>query len=98
MSTKDKYLDYKEKMDSVVNDTVLSRWGMYTQDERYKNDTMKMINQIKNDMKINDKQAAYMLYYLVSNNITDYDRAKEDMKIDKNFEMYQKHKKMNRGK
>ena len=74
-------------MDAIPNDTVLSRWGMYTQDERYREDTARMVKKIQEDMKINNDQAYYMLYYMVSNNIS-YDRAKEDMKVDERFEMY----------
>ena len=82
------YLKYKNKMDRLPNDTVLSRWGMYTQDKRYKDYTASIVNMIKQDMHINTDQAYYMLYYMVSNNITDYERAKEDMYVDENFEIY----------
>ena len=83
-----RYLEYKNKMDRVPNDTVLSRWGMYTQDKRYKDYTASIVNMIKQDMHINTDQAYYMLNYMVSNNITDYERAKEDMYVDENFEIY----------
>lgn len=83
-----RYLEYKNKMDRVPNDTVLTRWGMYTQDKRYKDYTASIVNMIKQDMHINTDQAYYMLYYMVSNNITDYERAKEDMYVDENFEIY----------
>src|SRR5690554_1607351 len=84
------YLKYKNKMDRVPNDTVYTRWGMYTQDKRYKDYTASIAKMIMDDMGINSDQAYYMLYYMVSNNITDYDRAKEDMYIDENFEIYRK--------
>lgn len=83
-----KYLNYKNKMDKLPNDTVLSRWGMYTHDKRYKDETAKIVKMIMDDMKINSDQAYYMLYYMVSNNITDYERAKADMYVDENFEIY----------
>jgi hypothetical protein len=86
------YLKYKNKMDKLPNDTILSRWGMYSQDKRYKNDTAVIVKMIMVDMNINTDQAYYMLYYMVSNDIDNYDRAKEDMKVDKNFEMYSKKK------
>lgn len=91
MSSKEvekEYLKYKSFMDSVPNDTVYRRWGMYTHDPRYKDETARIVNMIKKDMNINTDQAYYMLYYMVSNNITDYERAKRDMYIDENFEMY----------
>jgi transcriptional regulator with XRE-family HTH domain len=82
------YLKYKNKMDKLPNDTVLSRWGMYSWDERYRDETARIAKLIEKDMNINTKQAYYMLYYMVSNNITDYERAKEDMYVDENFEIY----------
>ena len=82
------YLKYKNKMDRLPNDTVYTRWGMYSQDKRYKDYTASMVKMIMDDMHINTDQAYYMLYYMVSNNITDYERAKSDMYIDENFEMY----------
>ena len=82
------YLKYKEKMDNLPNDTVLTRWGMYSQDKRYRDETARIAKMIEDDMHINSKQAHYMLYYMMSNNIEDYERAKSDMYIDENFEMY----------
>ena len=82
------YLKYKNKMDRIPNDTVYTRWGMYTQDKRYKDYTASIVKMIMDDMKINSDQAYYMLYYMVSNNITDYERAKSDMYVDENFEIY----------
>lgn len=84
------YLKYKNKMDKLPNDTVMNRWGMYSRDERYRDETARIVNLIMNDMKINTKQAYYMLYYMVSNNITDYERAKADMYVDENFEIYKR--------
>lgn len=84
------YLKYKNYMDSKPNDTVYRRWGMYTHDKRYKDYTASIVKMIMDDMGINENQAYYMLYYMVSNNITDYERAKRDMYIDENFEMYKR--------
>jgi len=85
-----KILEYKNYMSTKPNDTVYSRWGMYTQDNRYKDYTASIVNMIKQDMHINTDQAYYMLYYMVSNNITDYERAKKDMYVDENFEIYRR--------
>lgn len=93
MSKEDKvanaFQNYNNKMESLENDTVLSRWGMYTQDERYKDDTANMVNMIKDDMQINTDQAYYLLYFMVSNN-EDYLSAKEQMEVDELFEIYSK--------
>lgn len=85
-----KYLEYKNYMDTKPNDTVYRRWGMYTHDPRYKDYTMSIVEMIMNDMNINVDQAYYMLYYMVSNNITDYERAKRDMQVNENFEIYKR--------
>ncbi len=82
-----KILEYKNYMATKPNDTVHSRWGMYTHDKRYKDYTASIVKMIMDDMKINDDQAYYMLYYMTSNDI-DYERAKRDMMVDPNFEIY----------
>ena len=84
------YLKYKNYMDTKPNDTVFRRWGMYTHDPRYKEYTAEIVKLIMDDMGINSDQAYYMLYYMVSNNITDYERAKADMYVDENFEIYKR--------
>ena len=83
-----KILEYKNYMSTKPNDTIYSRWGMYTQDNRYKDYTASIVKMIMDDMDINEDQAYYMLYYIISNDIDDYERAKRDMKVDVNFEMY----------
>ena len=83
-----KISEYKNYMATKPNDTVLTRWGMYTHDPRYKDYTASIVKMIMDDMQINSDQAYYMLYYMVSNNIEDYERAKRDMMVDKNFEIY----------
>lgn len=87
------YLKYRNKMNRLPNDTVYTRWGMYCHDKRYKDYTASIVKMIMDDMQINSDQAYYMLYYMVSNNITDYERAKADMYVDENFEIYK-----NKGK
>ena len=83
-----KILEYKDYMATKPNDTVLRRWGMYTHDKRYKDYTASIVKMIMDDMKINEDQAYYMLYYMVSNDLDDYELAKRDMMVDKNFEIY----------
>ena len=84
------YIEYKNYMAEKPNDTVLTRWGMYTHDTRYKDYTASIVKMIKDDMQINDDQAYYMLYYMVSNNIDDYELAKRDMMVDEKFEIYRR--------
>jgi hypothetical protein len=84
------YLKYRNYMNTKPNDTVYRRWGMYTHDPRYKEYTAEIVKLIMDDMGINSDQAHYMLYYMVSNNITDYERAKADMIVDEKFEIYKR--------
>ena len=86
----DEYLDYKNFMAEKPNDTVLTRWGMYTHDERYKDYTASIVKMIMDDMNINEDQAYYMLYYMVSNDLDDYELAKRDMMVDEKFEFYKR--------
>ena len=95
MSSKEverEYLKYLNYMNTKPNDTVYRRWGMYTHDPRYKDYTASIVKMIMDDMQINSDQAYYMLYYMVSNNITDYERAKRDMYVDETFEIYKNKK------
>ena len=85
-----KILGYKNYMATKPNDTVLTRWGMYTHDERYRDYTASIVKMIMDDMQINENQAYYMLYYMVSNNIDDYELAKRDMMVDEKFEIYRR--------
>ena len=82
-----KILEYKNYMATKPNDTVHKRWGMYTHDARYKDYTASIVKMIMDDMKINTDQAYYMLHYIVSNDL-DYERAKRDMMVGPNFEIY----------
>ena len=83
------YTDYNDKMITVVNDTTMERWGMLTRDKRYRNRTAQLVRLIKKDLKINDNAAYFVAYYMHKNQL-DYKEVKEQMKVDKNFEMYQK--------
>ncbi len=85
-----KILEYKNFMAIKSNDTVLTRWGMYTHDPRYKDYTASVVKMIKDDMQINDDQAYYMLFYMVSNDLDDYELAKRDMMVDEKFEIYKR--------
>ena len=90
LNVTDKYVEYKDYMAKKPNDTVLTRWGMYTHDDRYKDYTASIVKMIKDDMQINEDQAYYMLFYMVSNDLDDYDLAKDDMMVDEKFEYYKR--------
>ncbi len=82
---------YIDKMSTKPNDTVNTRWGMYTHDKRYKDDTAKMVRVIQKDLRINNKQAYYFLYIMTTNNLT-YEQTKEQLMSNQLFEMYRKRK------
>lgn len=69
------------------NDTVFSRWGMLTQDERYQDNTQKIRQFIQDDMKISEKQSYYFLYFMTQNKMT-YQQTKEEMLTNADFEKY----------
>lgn len=89
--------DDKTFLNKDINDTTLSDWGYLTyhkEDEiydskraKYRDDTARMVKYISKDMKVNNKQAQYMLYYMLSNDLT-YFEAKEQMYVDPLFEIY----------
>ena len=85
---------FKNRAWRVKNDTIYSRWGMLTQDDRYRNQTDKIKNFIRTDLKISDDQAYYFLYYMTTNKKT-YAQAKIDLLGNIEFEDYDKKK---RGK
>lgn len=93
-----KFEEYKKKTANVTgdNDTVLSDWGYMTAakikkgDEKgkfYKNENLKMVKSIKKDMKLNNDQAFYMLWYMRKYKVN-YLQAKEDMVSDEYFNIY----------
>lgn len=92
LKVENKYSNYNQEMNKVKNDTVYSRWGMLTQDKRYKNKTAEVVQFIKKDMKLKDDQAYYVLWFMHTNNLS-YRQTKEQFKTDKNFERYRKVKK-----
>ena len=71
------------------SESVYQGWGYRTQDRRVRDHTAKYVKKIQNDMGINNDQAYFMLYYMTENNIS-YERAKADMMVNKEFELYAK--------
>ena len=66
-------------------------WGMYTHDDRYKDDTMRIVKQIQNNLNISNDQAFYFFYIMVQYNKT-YDEVKRELLSSKEFEMYDANK------
>jgi len=89
LKVENKYSNYNQEMIKVKNDTVYSRWGMLTQDKRYKNKTAEVVQFIKKDMKIKDDQAYYVMWFMHTNNLS-YRQTKEQLMTDSNFEKYRK--------
>lgn len=83
--------DYVDRTKSIKNDTVYSRWGMLTRDERYQAETEKYVNYIRKTFGLSNDQAHYFLYMMISNNLT-FDEAREQLLTSESFEMYDKNK------
>ena len=80
---------YSQKIRNAENKSIYSNWGLFTQDNRYKDDTMRIVQSIKKREKINSKQAFYFLYFMQSNGLT-YKQTREQLMSNKEFEMYAK--------
>lgn len=90
------FVKYKDKVDNAINDTVYSKWGMFTNDKRYKDDTAKMAKMIGKQHNLSNDQSYFFVYMMLQYNMS-YDTAKKELLSSKEFEMYDKNKKM-RGK
>ena len=84
----DNYVDY---IKTRKNDTVYSRWGMLTHDERYQDVTERYVNYIRKTFNLSNDQAYYFLYMMISNNMT-FEEAREQLLTSEQFEMYDKNK------
>lgn len=82
---------YINDMSTKKNDTVNTRWGMYTHDKRYKDNTAKTVRIIQRDLRINNKQAYYFLYIMTTNGLT-YEQTKQQLMSNQQFEMYRRRK------
>lgn len=80
---------YIEEMKRLENDTVYSNWGMYTSDKRYEDRSMRMVYEIKKDLKLNEKQSYYALFLMTEYDVS-YEQVKEMIKTDPNFELYKR--------
>jgi len=83
--------DHKDYLYKQENDTVYSNWGMYTHDDRYKDDTMRVVKQIQDNLRISNDQASYFFYIMVQYNKS-YDEVKRELLSSKEFEMYDANK------
>lgn len=89
VNTINKYIKTSRK---IKNDTTLSRWGMLTQDERYRDNTVRMTNYLKQHFNLTEDQSYYFLYYMASNNKT-YEEARKELLSNRDFEEYDSRKK-----
>jgi hypothetical protein len=94
-----KGLNYKRKSISIVvdldvnyfrgleNNTVYSQFGMITQDKRYKDKTMKVVQSIQKDTGCNEKQSFYLLWFMFESGMS-YEEAKRELLSSKKWEIY----------
>ena len=85
---------YVSDVKKIKNDTVYSKWGMLSQDDRYKDDTARIVKHLQLKHKLSNDQAYYFIYTMLQGNMT-YTEAKRQLLTNKEFEMYDKKK---RGK
>src|SRR5690554_2341084 len=83
--------NYAERTKTIKNDTVYSRWGMLTRDERYRDETEKYVNYVRKTFGLSNDQAHYFVYMMISNNLT-FEEAREQLLTSEQFEMYDKNK------
>lgn len=83
--------DYVDRTKSIKNDTVYSRWGMLTNDERYRDETEKYVNYVRKTFGLSNDQAYFFVYMMISNNLT-FEEAREQLLTSESFEMYDKNK------
>ena len=76
--------DYFKKLE---NDTVYSRFGMITQDKRYKDRVMRTVQAIQTDTDCNEKQSFYLLWFMIESDMS-YEEAKRELLGSKKWEMY----------
>ncbi len=94
-----KGLNYKRKSISIgvdldvnyfkglENNTVYSQFGMITQDKRYKDKTMKVVQAIQRDTGANEKQSFYLLWFMFESGMS-YEEAKRELLSSKKWEIY----------
>ena len=84
--TVDRYVnDVKE----IENDTIYSRWGMLTQDKRYRDDTVRIVKHLQKRHGLSNDQAYYFLYVMLQSGMS-YKQTKEQLLTNKEFEIYDK--------
>ena len=85
----DRYvIDSKE----IENDTTYSRWGMLTQDKRYRDDTARIVKYLQKRYGLSNDQAYYFIYTMFQSNMT-FKQTKEQLLTNKEFEIYDQTKK-----
>ena len=77
---------------TIKNDTTYSRWGMLTQDPRYRDNTAKQVKALQYEHNLTTNQSYYFLHYMTVNNVS-YKLAKKELLSSKEFEIYDKAKK-----
>lgn len=83
--------DYVDRTKTIKNDTVYSRWGMLTNDERYRDETEKYVNYVRKTFGLSNDQAHFFVYMMIKNNLT-FEEAREQLLTSEAFEMYDKNK------
>lgn len=92
------YLKWSRK---IENDTIYSKWGMLTQDKRYRDKIKKVAKTMEKNFKnfygnnkgLSNDQIYYFLYFTVQGEYT-YEETANQLLTSKEFEIYDKRKQL----
>lgn len=93
--------NYLKWVNKVDNDTIYSKWGMLTQDKRYRNKIKKVAKTMERNFKdfygkgkgLSNDQIYYFLYFAVQGEYT-YEETANQLLTSKEFEIYDKRKQL----
>lgn len=86
------YDNYNQRVQALENDTILTKWGMLTHDERYKDDVAKHADRLQKQFNWDNDQAYFFLYFMTENNMS-FKETYQTLTAREDFEQYQKQKK-----
>jgi hypothetical protein len=76
---------FARKFKRTKNDSVYTKWGMFTHDERFRDQTAKFVDFVKKEHDLSNDQAYSFFYYMTQGKMT-YKQAKEELLSGIDFE------------
>jgi len=77
---------FRNKIQRTRNDTVYTKWGMFTRDPRYRDQTARFVKFLEKEHNLTSDQAYTFLYFLTKNRMT-YRQGKEEILAQTDFEV-----------